>query len=44
MKERFEIVPREKSEYTVRRKRLSDPKENWREENADDNRRNKIRR
>lgn len=44
MKECFEIVPCKKSEYTVRRKRLSDPKENGREESTNDNRRNKIRR
>src|SRR5215471_16026055 len=44
MKECFKIVPCQKREDTVRCKRLSKPKENWREESPDDNRPNKIRR
>jgi len=42
MKECFEVVPCQKGKYTVRRKRLSRPKKNWREGRSDDNRRSKV--
>ena len=42
MKECFEVVPCQKRKYAMRGKRLSKPKENWREEHSDDNRRSKV--
>jgi len=42
MKECFEVVPYQKGKYTVRRKRLSRPKKNWREVRSDDNRRSEV--
>ena len=42
VKERVEIVFRQKREYAVRCKRLSRPKKNWRKDPSNDNRRNKI--
>lgn len=42
MKECFEIVFSQEGKYAVRRKRLSGPKKNWREERSGDKRRNKV--